>query len=73
MAGLYQSVLYKKDASGTNPSSAIGSCSLVVCVGVDGRMPVGEVSVGLSKVARDEVAAGVGCWAGVWNVVTGTM
>ena len=73
VASLYQSVLYKKDASGTNPNSAIGSCSLVVCVGVDGRVPVGEVSVGLSEVARDDVAVGVGWWTGMWNVVTGTM
>ncbi len=74
MASLYQAVLYNnKDASGTNPNNAIGSYSLVVCVGVDGRVPVGEVSVGLSNVAKDEVAAGLGWWAGMWNVVTGTM
>ena len=73
VASLYQSVLYKQDASGTNPSSAIGSCSLVVCVGVDGRVHVGEVSVGLSEVAGDDVAVGVGWWTGMWKVVTGTM
>ena len=55
-------MLYKKEASGTSPSSAIGSCSLVVCV-----------PVGLSGVDEEEVAVGVGRWAVVWNVVTGTI
>ena len=66
-------MLYRKDARGTNPSNAIGSCSLVVCVGVVGRVQVGGVSVGLSDGAEDEVAVGVGWSGGVWNVVTGTM
>ena len=66
-------MLYKKDASGTNPSSAMGSCSLVVCVGVSCRMQVVGVPVGLSEVAGEGVAVGVDWWAVVWNVVTGTM
>ena len=65
--------MYKNEASGTSPSSAIGSCSLVVCVDVDGRVHEGKVSVGLSEVARDEVAVGVAWWTGMWNVVMGTM
>ena len=66
-------MLYRKEASGTNPSNAMGSCSLVVCVGVACRVQVASVSVGLSGVTEEEVAVGVGWWAVVWNVVTGTM
>ena len=66
-------MLYRKEASGTNPSSAMGSCSLVVCVGVSCRVQVVGVPGGLSEVAKVEVAVGVDWWAVVWNVVTGTM
>ena len=66
-------MLYNKEASGTNPSSAMGSCSLVVCVGVPCRVRVVNVSVGLSEVTGEGVVVGVGWWAVVWNVVTGTM
>ena len=66
-------MLYKKLARGTNPSNAIGSCSLAVCVGVSCRVQVGGASVGLLVVAGEEVAVGVGWRAVVWNVVTGTM